>query len=91
MQDGVDVDPHPELGRQGGLHLDGAQHPGGWRDPSNTSAEEDETDEYVMAGGRGGELRTALTWEKGSSDWTRTSNPAINSRMLCRLSYGGPS
>ena len=27
----------------------------------------------------------------GSSDWTRTSNPAINSRMLCQLSYGGPS
>ncbi len=26
-----------------------------------------------------------------SSDWTRTSNPAINSRMLCQLSYGGPS
>jgi hypothetical protein len=33
----------------------------------------------------------AVTWEEGSSDWTRTSNPAINSRMLCRLSYGGPS
>ena len=31
----------------------------------------------------------ALTWEFGSSDWTRTSNPAINSRMLCQLSYGG--
>ena len=28
---------------------------------------------------------------EGSSDWTRTSNPAINSRMLCQLSYGGPS
>jgi hypothetical protein len=24
-----------------------------------------------------------------SSDWTRTSNPSVNSRMLCRLSYGG--
>jgi hypothetical protein len=32
----------------------------------------------------------ALTWGKGSSDWTRTSNPSVNSRMLCRLSYGGP-
>ncbi len=31
-----------------------------------------------------------LTWESCSSDWTRTSNPAINSRMLCQLSYGGP-
>ena len=26
-----------------------------------------------------------------SPDWTRTSNPAINSRMLCQLSYGGPA
>ena len=34
---------------------------------------------------------SALTWGFGSSDWTRTSNPSINSRMLCRLSYGGPS
>ena len=25
----------------------------------------------------------------GSPDWTRTNNPAINSRMLCQLSYGG--
>ena len=25
-----------------------------------------------------------------SSGWTRTNNPAINSRMLCQLSYGGP-
>ena len=25
-----------------------------------------------------------------SPDWTRTSNPSINSRMLCQLSYGGP-
>ena len=25
-----------------------------------------------------------------SPDWTRTSNPPINSRMLCQLSYGGP-
>ncbi len=33
----------------------------------------------------------AVTWGEGSSDWTRTSNPAINSRMLCQLSYGGPS
>jgi len=32
----------------------------------------------------------ALTWRLCSSDWTRTSNPAINSRMLCQLSYGGP-
>ena len=24
-----------------------------------------------------------------SPDWTRTSNPSINSRMLCQLSYGG--
>jgi hypothetical protein len=24
-----------------------------------------------------------------SSSWTRTSNPSINSRMLCQLSYGG--
>jgi hypothetical protein len=29
------------------------------------------------------------TWS--SPDWTRTSNPSINSRMLCQLSYGGPS
>jgi 8-oxo-dGTP pyrophosphatase MutT (NUDIX family) len=27
---------------------------------------------------------------RGSPDWTRTSNPSINSRMLCQLSYGGP-
>ena len=27
---------------------------------------------------------------KGSPGWTRTNNPAINSRMLCQLSYGGP-
>jgi hypothetical protein len=33
----------------------------------------------------------ALTWGKGSSDWTRTSNPSVNSRMLCQLSYRGPS
>ena len=26
---------------------------------------------------------------KCSPDWTRTSNPSINSRMLCQLSYGG--
>lgn len=26
---------------------------------------------------------------RGSPDWTRTSNPSINSRMLCQLSYGG--
>ena len=26
----------------------------------------------------------------GSPDWTRISNPSINSRMLCQLSYGGP-
>ncbi len=32
-----------------------------------------------------------LTCGKGSPDWTRTSNPAINSRMLCQLSYGGPA
>jgi hypothetical protein len=25
-----------------------------------------------------------------SPEWTRTTNPAINSRMLCQLSYGGP-
>jgi hypothetical protein len=25
-----------------------------------------------------------------SPDWTRTSNPSINSRMLCQLSYRGP-
>ena len=25
----------------------------------------------------------------GSTDWTRTSNPPVNSRMLCQLSYGG--
>lgn len=24
-----------------------------------------------------------------SPNWTRTSNPSINSRMLCQLSYGG--
>lgn len=27
----------------------------------------------------------------GSSDWTRTSNHSINSRVLCQLSYGGMS
>jgi uncharacterized protein YjbI with pentapeptide repeats len=26
----------------------------------------------------------------GSPDWTRTSNPLINSQMLCQLSYRGP-
>lgn len=26
-----------------------------------------------------------------SPDWTRTSNPPVNSRMLCQLSYRGPS
>ena len=26
-----------------------------------------------------------------SPEWTRTTNPAINSRMLCQLSYGGPA
>ena len=25
----------------------------------------------------------------GSPDWTRTSNPSVNSRMLCQLSYRG--
>jgi hypothetical protein len=25
----------------------------------------------------------------GSRDWTRTSNPSVNSRMLCQLSYAG--
>ena len=25
----------------------------------------------------------------GSPDWTRTSNPLINSQMLCQLSYRG--
>ncbi len=24
-----------------------------------------------------------------SSNWARTSDPSINSRMLCQLSYGG--
>ena len=33
----------------------------------------------------------ALTCGKGSPEWTRTTNPAINSRMLCQLSYGGPA
>ena len=27
--------------------------------------------------------------DQGSSDWTRTSNPPVNSRMLCQLSYRG--
>src|SRR5690349_10871246 len=26
-----------------------------------------------------------------SPDWTRTSNLPVNSRLLCQLSYGGPS
>jgi hypothetical protein len=26
---------------------------------------------------------------RGSPDWTRTSNPLINSQMLCQLSYQG--
>ena len=30
-----------------------------------------------------------LAWGLCSPDWTRTNNPAINSRMLCQLSYGG--
>src|SRR3954453_9504582 len=50
----------------------------------------------------GGDVDTAAERDRGdrpdqacelgrsSSDWTRTSNPAINSRMLCQLSYGGP-
>jgi hypothetical protein len=25
-----------------------------------------------------------------SPGWTRTSNPSVNSRMLCQLSYRGP-
>ena len=25
--------------------------------------------------------------ENGSSGWTRTNNPPVNSRMLCQLSY----
>jgi hypothetical protein len=52
-------------------------------------------DEGVLAGQAPGDLARrpsdeALTWGLCSSDWTRTSNPAINSRMLCQLSYGGP-
>ena len=39
---------------------------------------------------RRGEISKHDRWWS-SSDWTRTSNPAINSRMLCQLSYGGPS
>jgi hypothetical protein len=27
--------------------------------------------------------------DMSSSGWTRTSNPSINSRMLCQLSYRG--
>ncbi len=26
-----------------------------------------------------------------SPGWARTSDPSINSRMLCQLSYGGPA
>jgi hypothetical protein len=26
---------------------------------------------------------------RGSPGWTRTSNPSVNSRMLCQLSYRG--
>ena len=33
----------------------------------------------------------AATFKCGSSDWTRTSNHSINSRVLCQLSYGGLS
>src|SRR5215203_1362758 len=32
-----------------------------------------------------------LTCGYGSPEWTRTTNPTINSRMLCQLSYGGPA
>ena len=38
-----------------------------------------------------GPVYKALTCGKGSPEWTRTTNPAINSRMLCQLSYGGPA
>jgi hypothetical protein len=36
-----------------------------------------------------GRAYEAVTCGKGSPEWTRTTNPAINSRMLCQLSYGG--
>ena len=29
------------------------------------------------------------TWFFGSSSWARTNDPAVNSRMLCQLSYWG--
>src|ERR671916_1049818 len=36
-----------------------------------------------------GPWRCALRSPSGSPGWTRTSNPSINSRMLCQLSYRG--
>ena len=38
--------------------------------------------------GKASELRSEA-FDICSPDWTRTSNPSINSRMLCQLSYGG--
>ena len=38
--------------------------------------------------GKASELRSEA-FSICSPDWTRTSNPSINSRMLCQLSYGG--
>ncbi len=35
------------------------------------------------------ELAKPLDLRFGSPRWTRTINPAINSRMLCQLSYRG--
>jgi len=34
-------------------------------------------------------MKAPETGAFSSPDWTRTSNPSINSRMLCQLSYGG--
>src|SRR4028118_1090822 len=36
-----------------------------------------------------GPWRCTLGTPSGSPGWTRTSNPSINSRMLCQLSYRG--
>jgi hypothetical protein len=43
----------------------------------------------LLGVGAAGPAEQAAELELCSPDWTRTNNPAINSRMLCQLSYGG--
>jgi hypothetical protein len=35
------------------------------------------------------QIDNSLAWNQGSSGRTRTCNPPVNSRLLCRLSYRG--